>query len=349
MKHKILIVDDEPANLRMLERLFREDYEPVTAGSGAEAIELLSHFNVAVIISDQRMPGMTGIEFLTRAAEMRKQTVRIILTGYTDVADLVAAINSGVIYKYITKPWVNVDLVQTVQRAVEHYEATKNHHLLVLENARLESRMQRSVHGCVKVIREVIAQKSSTLSEHCRRTSEFAAIIGTRFKLDSDDMEQLIFASLLHELPNIKIPFEMDFEKTALTPDQHRVTRANYESGLRLISNVPDLAEVATIISYQHEHYDGSGFFNGFAGESIPLMSRILAVANAFDEVNSGRNAPMFFTDDEAAAWLRKGAGIKYDPQVVEACLEMEMIETIGFPSSVQLRGSQTEPVGALL
>jgi response regulator RpfG family c-di-GMP phosphodiesterase len=349
MKHKILIVDDEPANLRMLERLFREDYEPVTAGSGAEAIEMLSHFDVAVIISDQRMPGMTGIEFLQRAAEMRQQTVRIILTGYTDVADLVAAINSGVIYKYITKPWVNVDLMQTVQRAVEHYEATKNQHQLALENDRLENRVQKSVQGCVKVIREVIAQKSSNLSEHCRRTSEFAALIGTRFKLDTGDMERLIFASLLHELPNIRIPFEMDFEKTALTPEQHRMIRANYESGLRLISNVPDLEEVATIISYQHEHYDGTGFFNGLAGDTIPLMSRILAVANAFDEINSGRNPALFCTDEEAAIWLRKRAGTKYDPRVVEACLEMQMIEAIGFPSSVRFRGSQTEPTGVLL
>src|SRR5580765_3280532 len=110
MKYKILIVDDEAANLRMLERLFRDEYEPIIAESGEEALEMLNHFDVALIISDQRMPGMAGIEFLKKAAEMRPQTVRIILTGYTDVNDLVEAVNSGVLYKYLVKPWINTDL-----------------------------------------------------------------------------------------------------------------------------------------------------------------------------------------------------------------------------------------------
>src|SRR5437868_9903096 len=134
MKNKILIVDDEPANLRMLERLFRADYDIITAVSGHEGLELLTHHDVALILSDQRMPGMSGIDFLKRAAQMRQHTVRIILTGYTDVNDLVEAINSGIIYKYITKPWINTDLRQSVKRGIEHYEATKKQYLLVQEN-----------------------------------------------------------------------------------------------------------------------------------------------------------------------------------------------------------------------
>src|SRR2546421_10447496 len=103
MKHKILIVDDELANLRLLERLFQRSHQVVVATSGAEALKMLERHDIALIISDQRMPGMTGIEFLKRAAEIRPKTVRIILTGYTDINDLVAVINSGVVYKYITK------------------------------------------------------------------------------------------------------------------------------------------------------------------------------------------------------------------------------------------------------
>src|SRR5687767_320647 len=125
MSYKILIVDDEAANLRMLERLFRQEYSVITATSGAEALELLRLHDAALIISDQRMPSMTGIEFLKRSAEMRPHTVRIILTGYTDVNALVEAINSGVVYKYVTKPWVNEDLQLTVKRALQHYETLK--------------------------------------------------------------------------------------------------------------------------------------------------------------------------------------------------------------------------------
>lgn len=346
MKHKILLVDDEPANLRMLERLFRDDHEVITAESGAAALELLAHNDVALIISDQRMPGMTGIEFLKRAAVMRAQTVRIILTGYTDIGDLVEAVNSGVVYKYITKPWVNTNLLQTVKRSIEHFETTRGQHLLAQENERLEKRLRTTVQGVVTTVREMISQKSSNLGEHCRRTSEFAALIGARFKLEPGEMEQLIFAALLHEIPNMRIPFDMDFNKSALTAEQARVTRINYDNGLRLIYSVPDLEDVTEIIRYQHEHFDGTGFFDGLDGEKIPFLSRILAVANAFDEINSGRNPALFCTDDEAADWLRQRAGTRFDPQVVEACLSMQLVAPAGFPIPA-IPSDNLQPVAA--
>jgi len=348
MKYKILIVDDEPANLRTLERFFREDYEPITAASGAEALELLNHVDVALIISDQRMPGMTGLEFLKKAAQMRPQTVRIILTGYTDVNDLVEAINSGILYKYITKPWVNTDLMQTVHRAAEHHEITKKQHLLASENVRLESRIRKSVRGCVKLIREMIDQKSANLSEHCRRTSLYAEAIGERLGLKHDDIERLIIASLLHEAPDLKIPFKMDLGKAALTPAQYRITRNNYENGLGFISDVPDLEEVVTIIRYQHEHFDGSGFFDGLDGDKIPFMSRILAVASAFDEINSARNSAILCTGEKAGESLRKHSGTKFDPQVVEACVALDLSESAVPSDKRSIMASQEQVIAAV-
>ena len=94
--YKILVVDDEPANLRTLERLFREDYDVLTASSGADAVELLQqHEDIALLMTDQRMPEMTGIELLKKTVLLRPRMVRMILTGYTDVDALVEAINSG--------------------------------------------------------------------------------------------------------------------------------------------------------------------------------------------------------------------------------------------------------------
>jgi DNA-binding NtrC family response regulator len=137
-----MVVDDEPANLRVLERLFRSDYEIVTAGSGAEALRLLQQHDVALIITDQRMPDITGIELLKRTASLRPHMVRIILTGYTDVETLVEAINSGHVYQYVTKPWNNEELQLTVSRALEHYETTKARHELEMNNQRLLARLR---------------------------------------------------------------------------------------------------------------------------------------------------------------------------------------------------------------
>lgn len=342
MKYKILIVDDEPANLRMLERLFGQDNEVITAESGVEALEMLSRYDAALIISDQRMPGMTGIEFLKQAAVLRQQTVRIILTGYTDVADLIDGINSGVIYKYITKPWVNTDLCQTVQRALEHYDLAKARSCLAMENGRLKDRLGTTVQGFVSSIKEMIVQKSPQLGEHCRRTSEYAALIARRFGLERDDIEQLTLASILHEAPNIRIPFEMGFKKSALTAEQYRVTRNNYDNALRFISGVPDLENVAEIIRYQHEHYDGTGLFDGLDGERIPYLSRILAVANALDEINLGRSPAFFSTDERVAEWLQNRSGTQFDPRVVDMYLKSTFPESVG-PADIALESN--EPV----
>lgn len=125
-KAKMLVVDDEPDNLDLLYRTFRRDFNVLKAESGVHALQLLSEEGeVAVIISDQRMPEMKGTEFLSRTVPKFPDTMRIILTGFTDVEDLVEAINSGQVYKYITKPWDPNELKAVVQRAAETYELLK--------------------------------------------------------------------------------------------------------------------------------------------------------------------------------------------------------------------------------
>ena len=141
MKYKILIVDDEAANLRAFERLFRNDHQVLTAMSAVEALVALETHDVALLISDQRMPEMTGIELLTRTVGLRPHMVRILVTGYTDVSSLIEAVNCGHVYKYVTKPWKNEELVITVSRALQHYETMKSRHNLGMENERLRARL----------------------------------------------------------------------------------------------------------------------------------------------------------------------------------------------------------------
>ncbi|MBX3041049.1 MAG: hybrid sensor histidine kinase/response regulator [Bdellovibrionaceae bacterium] len=124
MKTTILCVDDEVDNVDALERLFRRKYNILRATSGQEALEVLQRHQgpVAVIITDQRMPQMTGVEFLEKTLAQYPDTVRILLTGYTDLESVIEAINKGQIYRYLTKPWDPVDLSSAVDRAVERYD-----------------------------------------------------------------------------------------------------------------------------------------------------------------------------------------------------------------------------------
>lgn len=122
-KHTILCVDDEIDNVDALERLFRKKYTVLKATSGKEALQVLDKNPgpLALIITDQRMPEMTGVEFLEKTLDSHPETVRILLTGYTDLESVIMAVNKGQIFRYLTKPWDPIDLTNTVDHAIEHF------------------------------------------------------------------------------------------------------------------------------------------------------------------------------------------------------------------------------------
>ncbi len=125
--HGILIVDDEPAILESLELTLGDDYRVLTAASGEEGLEVLKREAVALIITDQVLPSMSGVEFLERAIELNPRAIRMMLTGYADIGSLVRAINEGRIYRYISKPWEPDEVRLNVKRALEAFDlATEN-------------------------------------------------------------------------------------------------------------------------------------------------------------------------------------------------------------------------------
>jgi response regulator RpfG family c-di-GMP phosphodiesterase len=137
MNYTILAVDDEPANLRMLERLFRREYRVLTANSGEEALALLQKEHVSLIITDQRMPGMSGTEMLRESMHSSPDSIKIILTGYTDLEALTEAINTTRVYKFVSKPWDPITLKQTVQNAFGELGMLVRHKQMVDDIARL--------------------------------------------------------------------------------------------------------------------------------------------------------------------------------------------------------------------
>ncbi len=137
---KLMVVDDEPDNLDLLYRTFRRDFEVYKAENGFQALEVLAEIGeMAIIISDQRMPRMNGTEFLSRTVEQFPDTIRIVLTGYTDVEDLVEAINSGKVFKYITKPWDPNELKSVVTQAAETYRLVKQRTQVLTQALQRES------------------------------------------------------------------------------------------------------------------------------------------------------------------------------------------------------------------
>lgn len=231
-KPTILCVDDEIDNLQALERLFRSKYKVQLAQSGKEALKWLSQDQgpVSVIITDQRMPEMTGVEFLSKTLDSRPDSTRILLTGYSDMDSIVQAVNSGQIYRYITKPWDPMDLINTVEKAVEQYQLKvdlkeKN---IQLKNALDELKtLDQAKNQFMILINHELKTPLTGIKSYCDLLSESnldeeQSLFVSRIKQNYERLQSLIDDSLLIVSaetkmlkPNIE-PFLLSEIKTSL-------------------------------------------------------------------------------------------------------------------------------------
>lgn len=323
MTHKILIVDDEMSNLRLLKRLFRDNYHCLTASTGEEAIELLSQHDVAILITDQRMPHMSGIELLKRTAETRPHMARILLTGYTDVEALVEAINCGLVHTYITKPWNNDDLKVKVSRALEEYENNKKRHALKVANDRLQMRIEEMKLGVANAFDAILRVKDEYSCEHAGRVASQAAKLAQKLGVSDEECADLALAASLHRLGHVGTPDELLWKSGPRASREAAVYQEHSERGARILSMIPDLRNVADTILLHHENFDGSGYPRGLQGEQIPLACRIIRVADEYDLLTQPRALSAAVSHDQAVLLLQARIGIDFDPAVVAALAQI--------------------------
>jgi response regulator RpfG family c-di-GMP phosphodiesterase len=195
-KHKILVVDDESPNLRLLKRVLGEDYDVLSASSGAEAVDMLREHAVSLIISDQRMPGMTGVQLLEKSLEIRPTAMKILLTGYTDVQALIDAINEGKVYRYVSKPWDADDLRLTVKRALETFELTENNEKLLADLQAALAQLEEVSMGTIRALADALDAKCDYTSGHSLRVSRFAVGIGKVMGLNVEDLKDIELAGV---------------------------------------------------------------------------------------------------------------------------------------------------------
>ena len=335
MTYKMLIVDDETANLRLLERLFSRDYECLTATSGSDAIRLLEQHDVAILLTDQRMPEMTGIELLRHTSLSRPHMVRILLTGYTDVEVLEEAINSGLVYMYVTKPWNNEALKLKISRACDHYESNKKGSSLVMANERLLGRLREIKLGVVTSLGEMLQVRDEYAYSHAVRVNDYAGAIAQQMGLPAPDIEELSAAAMLHNLGEVNKKGSAGGRSPS---DKMMFAQAHAESEARLLAAIPELANVSDVVRFHQENFDGSGSPTGLAAEQIPLLSRILRVAVEYDLMIQPKPPAASMRHEEAMRFLSQRSGKQFDPQIIEIMSQLSHSE-VPAPVSRQASG----------
>lgn len=304
MNNKILLVDDDINILSAYRRNFRKQFDIITAESGTEGLKIMKEKGpFAVIVSDFRMPGMDGIEFLTQAKQIEPDTVRVMLTGQADIQMSIQAINEGNIFRFLTKPCKIEHFTNALKASIEQY------HLILSERELLN----KTLNGSIKVLIDMISLASPVAFNQSSRISPLAKSIAKN--LDVQDLWEIDLAALLSQIGCVTIPnniLNKKYSGRTLTQKEKEIFSSHYQTGNNLLTNIPRLEGIAKAIAYQAKQYDGGGIPNdNIKGKEIPLASRILKVVIDFDaHIQRGK------TSNESLKLIKSHLGW-YDPKVV--------------------------------
>jgi putative two-component system response regulator len=357
-RHSILIVDDEESILNAFKRILAdEDYEVHTASNGWDGLKKLhtAQRPYSLIISDQRMPMMSGVQFFTQAKDIFPDAVRILLTGYADTAAVIDAINKGGVHLYFTKPWheeelllhikqsfSKVEILQENKRLIELIKK-KNDELLEL-NKTLEKRTkdktddllaqteklkdsykksQIILDGIVKTLSKIIETRDPYTSGHEDQVAKIACKIAKEMKLTEEQITAIHIAATLHDIGKISVPSEILTKPGRLSDLEREIIKTHCKVANDILINIEFPYPVAEIIFQHHERMDGSGYPRGLKGDNIAIEARIIGAADVMDAMASYRPYRPALGVDAAIEEIVKFRGITYDPTVVDACLKI--------------------------
>jgi response regulator RpfG family c-di-GMP phosphodiesterase len=355
MGHTILCVDDDRSVLDLLcLQLQRAGHHPLLAANGQEGLAVLQSTAVSMIISDYRMPGMSGTDLLARCRTVQPEAVRIILTGHADVEAAMEAINQGEVYRFLSKPWNKDTLLASVQQALSDLDMRrefavlrerlreKNEELEAM-NAALERRviertnelqmafdfsnalnedLRAQNRAVVEAFAGLIDLRNPLLGSHCRRTAGFAESLCRKLGLSEQTrVHDTVMAALLHDLGKLALPDEILLKDASQLGPRERAEVEKHpilgESQLQVLNG---MAATARLIRQHHENVDGSGYPDGLLQEQIPLEARILRVADVYEERTRG-GARRGVEEHLVLQAMDQQIGKSFDPAVFQALL----------------------------
>jgi len=306
MSDRILFVDDDSDLLASFQRQLRNQFTVDISPDGQHGLESITHQGpYAIIVSDFRMPGMDGVQFLSRAREIAPDSVRMLLTGYADVQTAIEAVNEGNIFRLLTKPCPPETLTRALTAGIKQYQ------LVTAERELLE----KTLSGSIKVLSEVLSLVNPEAFGRAARITRYVRQIASQMCLS--EVWQFETAAMLSQIGWIILQEETlkkIYRGSSLTGEEEQVFKMHPSIASSLIAKIPRMEKIAEIISYQEKRFDGSGIpLDSRRGDQIPLGGRILKVILDFDALQVAGDSK-----EKALDQLKQRSGW-YDPGVVAA------------------------------
>ncbi|NLL90708.1 MAG: response regulator [Dehalococcoidales bacterium] len=332
----ILIVDDENVIRRLLcHKLKSEGYVCIEADSPQQAMEKMHEQPVDIVILDIMMPGGSGIELLPDIKKHFPGTIVIMATAVGDADTAIKCVRLGA-YDYFTKPYNLDEVVISVARAL-------NTRRLELEIYDYQQHLEEKVQIQAAKIRDAFMNavmalalamdaKDEYTSGHSGRVAEISVAIAGEMGLSQSAVENIRIAGMIHDIGKIGVKEEILNKPGRLTHHEFQQIKAHSVIGERILKPIVDEQEILDIVRMHHERFDGNGYPDGLSGKQIPVGAAIMALADAYDAMTSDRPYRKSLGHAAAVDEIKKGSGIQFDPEVVEAFLR---IETKTVPNTV--------------
>lgn len=352
MKERILIVDDELAICTLLqERLGHEGYQCRSTTSGEQALSLMEAEPADVVISDLRMPGMSGLDLLDKVRAQYSQSAFLVATGVEDLRTGVEAMKRGAA-DYLLKPIQLDALVASVGRTLEKRRLEselakyrRDLEVMVEQRTRqLQAAMRRvelTYDETLEALGASLDLRDTETAGHSERVTHYCLEIAQRMGCSGDQLKQIRRGSYLHDIGKIGIPDSILLKQGKLTSEETQVMQTHVRIGYDVVCRIAFLAGAAEIVLTHQERWDGMGYPQGLAGEEIPVGARIFAVADTLDAMTSDRPYRRALPYQQAREEISRESGRQFDPVVVQAFLAIpgEVWEGIRYEVASRRRG----------
>ena len=326
-KGVILLVDDEAMIRRLLsQKLSAEGYRCEQAANAEQALEKLEEDSIELVILDIRMPGKSGVELLSEIKAKYPDTAVVMATAIDDASTAINCMKAGA-YDYVTKPF-NLDEVSfSVRRTLEKRR-------LELENRDYQQHLEQKVEeqsqkirasffNAITALAYALEAKDVYTSGHSQRVTEISEAIAEHLGLPKETIEKIRLAGLVHDIGKIGVRESVLNKPGSLSDEEFKHIRLHSQTGERILKPIVDDKEILKAVRHHHERYDGWGYPDGLQGERIPLLARIIAVADTFDAMTSERSYRKALTKEEACAEVERCRGTQFDPEAADAFLEV--------------------------